>query len=200
MHGLLKHLIPISLCLMVFPVAAEEWNGNINFSFGYKNINDPFFDGFDADAHFQVGMMVDLTHSSWPVSIALDRFRSHRSLTLTAVDALIFAGTVRVEMTTEEYNLGLRKIWQPSKRTRPYLGAGLVQSEVEYSEKVPFQDEQADSDDGIGYWYGGGLYFTLARHFNIGLDLRRSHVDVTLFGKTVDAGGTSTSLFIGFHW
>lgn len=197
MHGLTKYLLPVALLMVTTAAPADEWNSNINFAIGYKNINDDYFDRLEADEHFQAGIMVDFSYTNWPVYLVLDRFRSHHSGMLTTI--VTFA-LVRVEMTSEEYNLGVRKVWQASPRARPYLGGGIALLDVEYSEKPRFADEQTDSADGTGYWYGGGIYFTLAGHFNIGLDVRHSAVDVTLLNRTVDAGGTSSSLIVGFHW
>lgn len=195
MRRIHNYFFVLGLLFVSAPTMADEWNSNINFAFGYKNINDPYFDG--ADDHFQGGIMLDFSYTDWPVHLVLDRLRSTHTGVVTTV--VTFA-TIRVEMTTEEYDIGVRKIWQPSQRTRPYIGGGLALLEVEYSEKLPFTDKQSDTAEGTGYWYGGGIYFTLARHFNLGLDIRHSSVDVTLLGRSVDAGGTSTSLILGIHW
>ena len=56
----------------------------------------------------------------------------------------------------------------------------------------------SDDNNGIGIWLNGGVYWTLSQHFNLGLDLRYSQADVTLFD--VDAGGTHAGVILGYHW
>ena len=58
----------------------------------------------------------------------------------------------------------------------------------------------SDDDNGVGIWLGGGVYWTLAGQFNIGLEAKFSTADVTLFGVDADAGGGHFGLLIGFHW
>ncbi|UCE89547.1 MAG: hypothetical protein JSW10_01535 [Pseudomonadota bacterium] len=57
-----------------------------------------------------------------------------------------------------------------------------------------------DTDSTVGLWVGGGVYWTLKRHFNIGFDLRLSGAEVTLFGKDRQAGGFHSGLILGYHW
>jgi len=58
----------------------------------------------------------------------------------------------------------------------------------------------SDDDTAMGFWFGGGLYVTLAEHFNLGLDLRQSKAEITLFDVEGEAGGTHAGVSIGYHW
>ena len=55
-------------------------------------------------------------------------------------------------------------------------------------------------DDAIGFWIGGGIYWTLGEHFNIGFDLRWSKAEVTINGVDGEAGGGHAGLLLGYHW
>jgi hypothetical protein len=55
-------------------------------------------------------------------------------------------------------------------------------------------------DDAVGFWIGGGVYWTLGEHFNIGFDVRWSKAEVTIDGLDFEAGGTHAGLLLGYHW
>jgi hypothetical protein len=55
-------------------------------------------------------------------------------------------------------------------------------------------------DDAMGFWVEGGIYWTLAEHFNIGFDVRWSKAEVTFYGVDGEAGGTHAGLLLGYHW
>jgi hypothetical protein len=55
-------------------------------------------------------------------------------------------------------------------------------------------------DTVIGTWVGGGLYYAATKQFNIGLDLRYSKGEVTLFDEDLEAGGFHTGISAGYHW
>lgn len=46
----------------------------------------------------------------------------------------------------------------------------------------------------------GGVYFTVAQHFNIGAEVRYSMADVDIAGVDADAGGLHVGLLLGYHW
>jgi len=44
------------------------------------------------------------------------------------------------------------------------------------------------------------LFWRLGKRFNIGLDVRYSKAEITLFNVDVDAGGTHAGLLLGWGW
>ena len=58
----------------------------------------------------------------------------------------------------------------------------------------------SDDDTALGLWIGGGVYWTPAEHFNIGLEAKYSNAEVTLFGVDANAGGGHFGALIGYHW
>jgi len=88
---------------------------------------------------------------------------------------------------------------------RPYLGGGLVliegEAEVEIPGGVltpPFRGD--DEDNGVGAWVGGGVFWRLGPVVNLGVGLRYSHAEITLFGEDVKAGGWHLGRLFGFGW
>jgi len=99
--------------------------------------------------------------------------------------------------------VGVRKIWKVAGSSiRPYIGGGLayINAEIRRQDIIFFAPTVSDKDSGTGIWLNGGVYWTLNQSFNLGLDLRYSQADVTLFGVDGEAGGTHVGIMLGYHW
>jgi opacity protein-like surface antigen len=176
---------------------APAWTGNANVFLGARGMNDD--DEWEpVDTQGTAGLEVDFRPKAWPVNLVVG-LRGSR-----AEDELDdpFFGTLEAEGEIRELAGGVRKIWEPlGNPIRPYVGGGLaiVRAEIT-STQVSTGIQGSDGDTGIGIWFGGGLYFTIAERFNIGADARYSTADVTLAGIDVDAGGGQIGLLLGYHW
>ena len=47
---------------------------------------------------------------------------------------------------------------------------------------------------------GADTYYAVTPSFNIGLDVRYSKAEVTLFDKEREAGGLNAGITAGYHW
>jgi len=192
-------LIIIAVSLFFLPTSAicENWTGNINLFMGAKQLEEDDWEPLDEQDEY--GILLDFKQESWPISIAIDLLASSDEQTGTYY--IYGYGTVAatLEGETSEFNFGIRKIWDNSPTIRPYIGAGIamVSAEIKASS---WWYTASDDDTATGFWFGGGLYVTLAEHFNLGLDLRQSKAEVTLFDVEGEAGGTHAGLSIGYHW
>ena len=181
----------LTVILMLFFINANananEWTGNVNFFLGQKTLDEDDWTPLDKQAEF--GVLVDFKQQSWPVSIAIDFLGSIDVETESGID---------LEGSTTEFDVGVRKIWEVAGSSlRPYIGGGLAFINAEFkATNFPV----SDSDSGTGIWLNGGVYWTLGQHFNLGLDLRYSQADVTLFGEEGEAGGTHAGIILGYHW
>lgn len=180
----------LALMLMSFVASAgaSQWTGNVNFFLGQKSLDSDDWGTLDEQGAF--GVLVDFRQENWPVSIALDFLGS-------ADDTTRLGNTI--DGMTTEFNAGIRKIWEISgSSVRPYLGGGIafINAELERTNVFVVKDD----DSGTGLWLNGGIYWTLGQHFNLGLDLRYSEADVTLFGVNGEAGGGFAGLLLGYHW
>ena len=161
-----------------------DWTGNVNVFLGFKYLDEDEWEPTDEQDEF--GIELDFKQQGWPVSIAIDYLSGSGDGT--------YAG-IEFESETSELNLGVRKIWDASPTIRPFIGGGIAFITGEFG-GLGLSEE----DDAVGFWLGGGIYWTLAEHFNIGFEGKVSSADVTLFGVDADAGGTHIGLLAGFHW
>ena len=104
----------------------------------------------------------------------------------------------KLEAETSELNIGVRKIWDQSPNVRPFIGGGLAFINAE-AKGSGLGVTVSDDDTGTGIWIGGGVYWTLADHFNIGLEAKYSDAEVTIFGVDAEAGGTHFGVLVGYH-
>jgi opacity protein-like surface antigen len=192
----------------------EEFSGNINIFAGQKSLNsDDWSDELlDISKQNEIGIMIDFKQKDWPISIAIDyRFsKADDSGSGSFVDP--FAGNVTasedVKGETSELNLGVRKIFDLPSPIRPFIGGGIsfvtAKQSVDQSGSSSvfgsFSDSFSDSDSAVGGWIDGGVYATLAEHFNIGVELAYTQATVTLFDESTDAGGFHYGLLAGYHW
>jgi len=168
---------------------ADGWTGNVSGYLGYKSVDDK--DWPELDSQGSVGVISDFGKQSWPVSIAAD---------------LIFAGTHHESGVnkdtggTMEIHLGARKIFTLQNSSfRPYVGGGaaLVSAMLE-NENAGVAVEE--NDTAVGAWVGAGTYYAVTPSFNIGVDVRYSKAEVTLFNKEREAGGLNAGITAGYHW
>jgi len=175
----------------------SAWLGNVNLFLGTKFLDKD--DWEPVEDHLEGGILFDIRRENWPVSIAVDLLYSWDDKDI-AVDIL---GVGRVNSTVEaktfEINIGVRKIWEILNYFRPFIGGGpaFIKAELEVTQRG---NSISDSDTGFGVWIDAGVYVTLARHLNLGVDARWSKAEVEIFDAQGDAGGWHIGALIGFHW
>lgn len=191
-------IFSILLTPSVFAQTDNSWTGNINAFLGSKALDKDDWEPVEEQG--EIGIKIDFKQQSWPVSIAIDFLASEsdeeRGLFYDPSFGIFEAA---FQGRTSELNLGVRKIWDHFPHVRPFIGGGLsfIRAEGEVS---AFGDSVSDDDAGTGLWIGGGVYWTLADHFNIGLELMASSAEVTIFDTDVNAGGGHFGVLAGYHW
>ncbi|MFB0532662.1 MAG: hypothetical protein ACETVU_03235 [Desulfatiglandales bacterium] len=190
-------VIACSLLSVPNLVICDDWTGNLNVFLGAKLLDEHEWEPVEEQDEF--GIKLDLKQQGWPVSIVIDYLSSSGDETALMFDPL--SGTVEfdIEGETSELNLGVRKIWDQFPHIRPFIGAGLSSISAEYT-GTALGITVSDSDNAVGIWFGGGIYWTLADHFNIGLEAAFSTAEVTLFDVNADAGGGHFGVLAGLHW
>ena len=186
--------ILLSQALLPGRSAAQEtgWTGNANFLLGAKALEKTEWEPAEEQAEF--GAEADFRKRDWPVSLAID-------LLGAAGEGRVYTslGEAKFESETSEFSLGIRKVWDGAPHVRPYIGAGITLAKATARLSLAGITLE-DSDNGTGYWLGGGVYWTLSESFNIGLELRSSSAKANLFGQEVKAGGGHFGLLLGYHW
>lgn len=129
----------------------------------------------------------------------------------------IMSVNLKAKGSTQEFRLGVRKVFDANPRFHPYIGAGLAYGKAKweasgsvtgelyyygslsYSETFPMSTV-IDSGTGIGYWAGGGVRFNITPAFFIGVDLSYSDISVEVDDVDFDAGGTHLVGVVGFNF
>jgi hypothetical protein len=185
-----KATIFILLALVVL-VAGNAFaaDGNVNFVLGQRNLSDDLWDfeslGLDTQPAF--GVNADFGGEGWPVHFAV---------------GLNVSADTGGDVTVAVADISFGALWLPrkGKLVRPYLGAGI--SSVGIGVDDDFDDE---TDQSIGLYANGGVYFQIGSHFNIGADLRL--LEGTSFelpgivpGFEFDADYLQLGLLLGVSW
>ena len=98
---------------------------------------------------------------------------------------------------TTEFYLGVRKIFvNQHRKMQPYIGGGVafMSAELEY------EVETKEDDSAVGGWLGAGTYYSIHPRFVLGLDVRYSYGEVTLFDQDRNAGGIHAYITIGLQF
>lgn len=189
-------MLIIAVSLLLIPVSGVcEPNGwTLNFSgyLGYKNLSED--DWKPVDDQTEAGVLLDFRPKNWPVNIAIDYLDSSRYELQDTPSPL-----TRVDGSTRELNIGIRKIFEISPTIHPYIGAGVAYTHGEFEIKQS-SVSSSDDDAGTGIWIDGGLYWNFDELWHFGVDLRYSKAEITLFGADVEAGGFHAGLLAGLHW
>jgi opacity protein-like surface antigen len=184
-----------ALLFMAIPAAhaddaqADNWTGNVGGYLGHKSVDSDDWPNLDSQG--SVGVISDFRKQSWPVSIAADLLMSGTTHESGIIDDT--GGTL-------EIHLGARKVFTLQNSSfSPYVGGGvaLVSAMLE-NENSGISVE--DDDRTVGGWVGAGTYYAVTPSFNIGLDVRYSKAEVTLFDKERETGGVNAGITAGYHW
>lgn len=170
--------------------AAGDWKGDVNVLLAGKHLDS---DWTPTEHQGELGLETSWEGPDWPIDIAADALFSGATADLND------DGFTKQRGETSELDLGVRKIWRPAPMVRPYLGGGLAAVRGRIERSNPFVTV-SDENSAAGVWFGGGVYWTLAKAFNLGLDARVSNAEMKLFGVTRNAGGVHLGLLLGYHW
>jgi len=165
---------------------ADEWSPEVGASDSNSNLED----------HWAIGLDLEIRSIESPLGIVLAYHFSEGS-----EERDTGAFNTDFDLETEELQIGLRYTFDlkvhpdsflPPNSFHIYLQGGISLIWVDAETDSPL-GRNSQSDNGDGYWYGGGFYIDIFEHFNIGVDIKYSHAGVDLFGGGQSAGG----LFVG---
>jgi hypothetical protein len=185
----MKIALVLLLVLTASTIKADEISGHIGGFAGLKLMDSS--DWPELNTHFAMAIMFDIKKDSWPISISLDIFDTG--------DEYKHDGVKDLGHTTE-YQLGVRKIFTDQySKIQPYIGGGVsfLSAEQEYQDS---NIKMKQDDDGVGGWFGIGMYYDMTASFVLGLDARYSYGKVTLFDKELNAGGLYTGVTAGYQF
>jgi hypothetical protein len=176
------------LFVSVHSWAAEQWTGNLNLTLGGKYLDKKDWDPVENQG--EIGISLDFRERQWPVNLYLALLGSSADDTLHGIN---------VKGSTGELRLGVRKIFEPDSVIRPFIGGGLAY--VSAKSEGEFEGLSVSDDDAaMGLFLDGGVYFTLNRCFNLGVEVGYSAAQVSFMGEDSEAGGSHAALLLGYHW
>ena len=181
--------ILVLLLLITSETKADALSGHIGGFIGLKTMDSN--DWPDLDNHFAMGVFFDIKKDSWPVSIVLD-------ITDTG-DKHKHNGMEDLGHTTE-LHFGIRKSFiNQDSRIQPYVGGGISSMYAEQEFEVNNVSTKQD-DSTVGFWLGAGMHYEMNPKFVLGLDVRYSEGEVTLFDEDLNAGGFYTGVTGGYQF
>jgi len=154
-----RMMVTVLVALMLGAAPAAMAGGNVNAFVGFKWLDEEEWAPLDQQDELGVEVTIDVGK----IGIAADLLRSN--------DEQPLIDTLKIEGTTTELDLGVRKIW--GKKLRPFFGGGLafIKAEIELSDQF---DSAKDDKSRVGVWLGGGVFYQIAKHLNVGVDARFS--------------------------
>ena len=187
MLNLTRKTVATAMLLLLTTSLAQayDWSGHIGVLTGGKLLDDS--DWPDLGKHFSMGYISDMKEDSWPISVALDLIDTGGKHDHDGMEDL--------GHTTEVY-LGVRKIFvNQHQKMQPYIGGGIafMSAELEY------EVETKEDDSAVGGWIGAGTYYSIHPRFVLGLDVRYSYGEVTLFDQDRNAGGIHAYITVGLQ-
>jgi len=162
--------------------------GNVSLVAGSKVLDDA--DWAPVEEHEEGGVVVDLGDRSWPIGFELRFLHSKSDTVFEPISGL------SVNMDTTELDLGIRKTWGAASM-HPYLTGGLARIDAD----INFPGLGTASDSAYGFWLAGGIYWVLAEHLVLGLDLMGSSAEADYgSGSNFDIGGGHFHFVLGYHF
>ncbi len=195
--------VAIVLCAIVLSWAgahdaSARATGGVNLLIGGKALNKDDWAPFENQS--ELGLQMTFGQRSWPVLIAVDLVGSRDEEAILLIESPTKTTAATVAGSTGEVNLGVRKEWG-RRGFHPYLGGGvtLVSAKIEFI--GPNNTVLSESHGGAGAWIGGGGYWRVGRHVNVGLSLRVTAADVDVNTlRSVASGGGHVALLVGYGW
>lgn len=180
----------VAVCFAM-PAAAENTvNGNINFFFGGKTLDDVWE---PADEHTEFGVMTDFAPANFPVNIVADIFFAND-------DGWngIGQNRTRIDIETIEMHVGARKYFAVSEDFSPYVGGGVaaIRADLELA-SADNTRRITDDEMAYGWWAGFGAKFRAVEDISFGVDFRYSNAEAELAGEDEEVGGYHAGMFVG---
>jgi hypothetical protein len=188
----------VTAAAVASPRAWARYEGNVNFMIGQKWLKESEWSPVDHQP--EIAILFAFAPERSPIYFAIDAMYSRD---LQTMDTPLY-GAVEVEGTTQEYSIGIRKVWNGNDRsTRPFLGAGGCMVISNLNLDSPALSRRV-GDQSYGVWIEGGVTWRLGKHVNLGFELRYSTAAASFenLGQPIDveAGGFHAGALIGYGW
>ena len=184
--------------VMAMDNEANRPSFNINVIGARKQLSS---DWKPTDQQDEIGGDFDMRGNNWPVLL---NFAYLYATQKDHADELISVGNVTTaftnlerEATTEELDLGIKKIWTDESRLSFSLagGAAWIKGRLKFMDTAKFDDSK------LGWYGSAAIYYTFFNFLNVGVNARYSDVKLTLGSRDdINAGGFHYGALVGFHF
>lgn len=167
---------------------AGDWSGDANLFIGQKLLNGRDWEPVDQPQ--ELGVEVSWGKKDWPIQIATDLLTTSEKKTELGVEH---------QGHTREFDFGFRKTWDKKAKLHLFFGGGMAALSGKIETSSP-GTSVSDTAGAAGVWAGGGVFWRLGSHFNVGAESRLSKNLVKFSGENVETGGFHLGVLLGFHW
>ncbi len=196
------------LCLLLFVLAlsftpdfsyaANGITGNVNLLMGQKFLSKGDWAPFDKQTEY--GIDVDFGGTSWPVYIDAAYLSSSKNKGMSGYDTDLGDISADSKGSTTELRLGARYyVFGQTGNPNPYIGVGIASVKGKMEVSAYGMSETAD-DSAIGLYLKGGIFWTIAEHFNVGVEASYSSARIDIEDYGIQAGGLHALGFVGYHF
>lgn len=185
----LYSVLALSLAATAPVSYADEWQHSVGLSLGQTHIDDASWAGQNNFGSFAINY--EMHNATWPVSLTASLYGAGDERNQNNVEATDVLGGLQI---------GVKKYWQlNASQWQPYVSGGINFATAEKSTKTGSTTIK-QSKNRTSYYLGAGLLWNITGSFEAGIDLRYTHVDVTLFDEKVKAGGLFTGISLGYRF
>jgi hypothetical protein len=196
----LRRALPLVLAIAAvasLPTRAlARYEGDFNVFIGQKWLKQGDWEPVDQQP--EIGLLLAFAPERSRIWFAIEVLASEKNGTTLSP----LYGTVSIHASTQEYGIGVRKVWNAGA-TRPFLGGGgcLIESSVDLD--APGFRQSFGAGD-YGAWIETGVTWRIGKHFNLGFDLRYSYADARYYNgfESIDVavGGFHAGALLGYGW
>ena len=185
----LYSVLALSLAATAPASYADQLQHTVGLSLGQTHIDDASWAGQTNFGSFAINY--EMHNSAWPVSLTASLYAAGDERNQNNVETTDVLGGLQI---------GVKKYWQLNdSQWQPFLSGGINFATAEKSTKTG-NTSYKQSKNRTSYYVGTGILWRINASFEAGLDLRYTHVDMTLFEEKVDAGGLFTGISLGYRF
>ena len=172
---------------------------NANFILGTRRFDE---DLHPLDHQLVLGINGSVTRPLWPVSVLMGLHVSSKDKKESSPGV-----KAELELSTVEVSLGVGKIWEKSRRLRPFIGGGLALIDAELkgsltvSSPIPIDFDVDVDDTSLGLFLDLGIFWRLGERFNLGFSYRiLGFTELELGDGETDIDYQQLGLIVGWGW
>ena len=186
----------IAIVAALLAASAPLQAGNFNFLAGARQVDEDTWS--PVDTHTYIGFELDVSPPKWPVSLTT-------GLHFSVQEKRDSTQSLEEAMNIVELSVGVKKLWAPLPRMRPYVGGGPSLILNAHFEIDPITLDMDTNDGGsFGFYLAGGILWRVGSgdaRFNVGFDVRLLRgADASFAQRSGSLDYEQLAVLAGFNW